>query len=433
MAGHSLDPLGIPEHERPIGRRETIHGARPRALDRWIARKFMEVIGSPPLSLTLWDGERVYAPHDPVAGLRIHDRGALWRLAPHPDLAFGDLYSLGRITVEGDLLAALEAVSNAMSELDRRNRTLRTFQRAILSTAPSLSRARANIHHHYDLGNDFYELWLDRDALQYTCAYYPESEMTLEQAQRAKMDHVCRKVWLAPGESVVEAGCGWGGFALHMARHYGVTVRAFNISREQIVYARAWAAREGLSDRVEFVEDDFRNITGLFDVFVSIGMLEHVGIGNYSQLGRVIDGCLTQDGRGLIHSIGRDRPWPLNAWIRKRIFPGAYPPTLREMSQIFEPAGFSVLDAENLRLHYAATLREWLARYEQSEDRVREMFDDRFVRAWRLYLAGSIAGFTRGSLQLFQVLFARSGANAIPRNRAHVYDDAIAETLGGSA
>ena len=432
MAGHSPEPLGIPERERSVGGRKTPSAAAPNALDRWLANKFMEAIGSPPLSLTLWDGERVYSPRDPVAGLCIHDRGALWRLVPHPDLAIGDLYSLGRITVEGDLLTALETVYRTMSELDRHDRMLRTVQRVILSTAPSLSRARTNIHHHYDLGNDFYELWLDRDALQYTCAYYPASEMTLEQAQRAKMDHVCRKVWLQPGESVVEAGCGWGGFALHMAKHYGVTVRAFNISHEQIVYARAWAARMGLSDRVEFVEDDFRNITGRYDVFLSIGMLEHVGPGNYAQLGRVIDRCLESDGRGLIHSIGRDRPWPLNAWIRKRIFPGAYPPTLREMTQIFEPSGFSVLDAENLRLHYAATLREWLERYEQRVDTVRGMFDERFVRAWRLYLAGSIAGFTRGSLQLFQVLFARSGVNAIPRSRAHVYDDEDAEVLGES-
>jgi len=433
MAGHSLEPLGIPDDEQPTESGGSTTSAGSTSLDRWLAKKFMEAVGSPPLSLVLWDGEEVYSPPDPEAGLHVHDRGALWRLVPHPDLAFGDLYSLGRITVEGDLLSALEAVYRSMSELDRRNRLLRTIQRLILTTAPSLSRALANIHHHYDLGNDFYELWLDREALQYTCAYFPDSEMTLEQAQRAKMDHVCRKLWLQPGESVVEAGCGWGGFALHMAKYFGVTVRAFNISHEQIVYAREWAARDGLSGRVEFVEDDFRNITGRHDVFVSIGMLEHVGLGNYAQLGRVVNRCLESDGRGLIHSIGRDRPWPLNAWIRKRIFPGAYPPTLREMTQIFEPSGFSVLDAENLRLHYVATLREWLARYEQNVDQVRGMFDERFARAWRLYLAGSIAGFSRGSLQLFQVLFARSGANAIPRSRAHVYADRAAEAIGESA
>ena len=139
-----------------------------------------------------------------------------------------------------------------------------------------MAGSRANIHHHYDIGDDFYRLWLDEQML-YTCAYFATPAATLEEAQRAKMDYVCRKVWLRPGETVVEAGCGWGALALHMARHYGVRVRAYNISREQIQYARRRARAEGLDDRVEFVDDDYRNIRGQFDVFVSVGMLEHVG------------------------------------------------------------------------------------------------------------------------------------------------------------
>jgi cyclopropane-fatty-acyl-phospholipid synthase len=206
-----------------------------------------------------------------------------------------------------------------------------------------------------------------------------------------------------------------------MARVYGARVRAFNVSAEQIAWARDRARREELDGRVEFVEDDWRNATGPCDAFVSVGMLEHVGPGNYPELGRVIDRCLEPHGRGLIHSIGRDRPAPLQPWIRKRIFPGAHPPTLREMTRVFEPASLSVLDVENLRLHYAETLRHWLARYESNFDRVRTMFDDAFARAWRLYLAGSIAGFTTGSIQLFQVVFARSGANLVPVTRRHLY------------
>jgi cyclopropane-fatty-acyl-phospholipid synthase len=235
------------------------------------------------------------------------------------------------------------------------------------------------------------------------------------------MEHVCRKVALRPGERVVEVGCGWGALALHMARQYGVLVRAFNISREQIVYARAQARREGLAARVEFIEDDYRNVSGAYDAFVSVGMLEHVGTAHYQELGRMIDRCLPAHGRGLIHTIGRNRPTRLNAWAEKYIFPGAYPPTLREMMEIFEPSNFSVLDVENLRLHYARTLEHWLARYERSAGRVAEMFDDRFVRAWRLYLAGSIAAFVTGSVQLFQVTFARPRHNAMPWTRAHLY------------
>jgi cyclopropane-fatty-acyl-phospholipid synthase len=156
-------------------------------------------------------------------------------------------------------------------------------------------------------------------------------------------------------------------------------------------------------------------------VFVSIGMLEHVGAGNYPALGALAARLLKPEGRGLIHSIGRDRPERLNPWIDKRIFPGAYPPTLREMMDIFEPNRLSVLDVENLRLHYAKTLEAWLERYEENIDKVRSMFGETFVRAWRLYLSGSIVAFLEGKLQLFQVVFARSGMNRVPFTRAHQY------------
>jgi cyclopropane-fatty-acyl-phospholipid synthase len=237
------------------------------------------------------------------------------------------------------------------------------------------------------------------------------------------MHHVARKLRLKAGEHVVEAGGGWGGLALFMAKHYGVKLRSFNISKEQVAYSRAWAERESLSKLVEFVEDDFRNISGTFDAFVSVGMLEHVGPGNYEQMGHLMRRSITAEGRGLVHSIGRDRPGRLNEWIDKRIFPGAHPATLREMMDLFEPAGLSVLDVENIRLHYAETLSAWLARYEENVDAVSKMFDEPFVRAWRMYLAGSIIAFMRGTLQLFQIVFTRSGMNRIPASRKHVYLD----------
>jgi cyclopropane-fatty-acyl-phospholipid synthase len=232
---------------------------------------------------------------------------------------------------------------------------------------------------------------------------------------------VCRKLRLKAGESVVEAGCGWGVFALHMARHYGVRVRAYNISHEQIAYARERAARAGLAGRVEYVEDDYRSISGEYDAFVSIGMLEHVGVKNYEALGRIAQASMGSHGRGLIHTIGRNSPARLQPWIEKRIFPGAHPPSLSEMAHIFEPWELSILDVENLRLHYAQTLRQWLAGYEAASERVRAMFDEKFVRMWRLYLAGSVAAFSTGTLQLFQVLFAPSGNNDIAWTRAHLY------------
>jgi cyclopropane-fatty-acyl-phospholipid synthase len=348
----------------------------------------------------------------------IADRATLLGLFVAPRVNFGDAYSAGRIEIEGDLIELLVAIYRAAPRRAEGGALSQALQRWLRRN--SLRGSRRNIHRHYDIGNDFYALWLGQ-TMAYTCAYYPHEHASLDEAQVAKMDHVCRKLRLQPGESVVEAGCGWGAFALHMARHYGVRVRAFNISHEQIEYARANARREGLAGRVEFIEDDYRNISGHYDVFASIGMLEHVGRENYAALGRIARACIGSGGRGLIHSIGRNFPAPLHPWIERRIFPGAYPPSVGEMMQVFEPAGLSVLDLENIRPHYSLTLRDWLARYEAAADRVRAMFDERFVRMWRLYLAGSVAGFESGTLQLFQVLFAPAENHRVPLTRAYMY------------
>jgi cyclopropane-fatty-acyl-phospholipid synthase len=393
------------------------------ALDRWLGQRMLQSLHHPPVTLVLSDGRRVESP-SPGAGRRtrlvFRDRAALYRLISNPEFQFGELYSNGRIAIEGDLVDLLESVYQSVSA----NGTCRDHvMHGLWRSRPnSIRRARGNIHHHYDIGNAFYQLWLDAQML-YTCAYFPDDRATLEEAQQAKMEHVCRKLRLRPGQLVFEAGCGWGGLALYMARRHGVRVRAFNISHEQVQFARQQAARQGLADRVEFVEDDYRHIQGRCDAFVSVGMLEHVGVQHYQDLGEVIDRCLSPTGMGLIHSIGRNRPLKMNAWITTRIFPGGYTPALSEMTGIFEPFGFSVLDVENLRLHYALTLRHWLARFEGSADRVAAMFDDRFVRMWRLYLAGSLVAFTTGWMQLFQVVFTRATNNDLPLTREHLYDE----------
>jgi cyclopropane-fatty-acyl-phospholipid synthase len=372
--------------------------------------------------LILWDGSSPYSRSArPVGDILVHDRRALLGLAVNPDLYFGEAYMFGRVDVRG----GLEPILEALSQFDGQQRSWRQRLREAIAVPNTLTRARRNVHHHYDIGNSFYQLWLDED-LVYTCAYFGDADMSLEEAQRAKLDLVCRKLRLEPGATVVEAGCGWGALALHMARHYGVRVKAFNVSHEQLAYARARAAREGLADRVEFIDDDYRNIKGEFDVFVSVGMLEHVGAREYHALGEVIGRSLRRKGgRGLLHFIGRDVPCPLNAWIRRRIFPGAYPPTLAEVAtQVLAPAGMSILDVDNLRLHYARTLHHWRSRYVDRLDQVRAMYGDVFGRAWELYLSGSQAAFAGGSLQLFQIVFAPYGTEPPHWTRAQIYEDA---------
>lgn len=393
------------------------------ALDRWVAAMVLTFIGRPRVIMRLWNGDPVQVCSGPAAAsFSVKNRAALYSLLRSPSVGFGDAYRAGTIEVSGDLVEFLAEVYRGFIKVRSNSlqRLLKLWPTETRTSANTVKRAKENIHHHYDLGNEFYRLWLD-EKLVYTCAYFDCPDMTLEQAQIAKLDHVCRKLDLKPGQTVVEAGCGWGALALHMAEHYGVTVRAYNISHQQVKYATEQAQQRGLSDRVEFVEDDYRNIQGLWDVFVSVGMLEHVGIERYDQLGRVVQRSLKPNGRALIHTIGRNKPAPNNAWIEKSIFPGSYPPSLAEMSAIFEPFEFSILDVENLRLHYRETCRAWLTRFEAVSDQVARMYDEDFVRAWRLYLAGSTAAFEVGTLQLFQVLFVQPGNNDVPWTRRFIY------------
>jgi cyclopropane-fatty-acyl-phospholipid synthase len=420
-AVQSKRPAGPPpEVPRDLAERP-LEPAGIRSVEGRLLARLLEYLGNPPLEFILWNGERIVpAGATVVARVSVSSRATLLGILADPQVRFPDAYSEGRVEIEGDLVQLLETVYRAGRNSPQQSSLRRLVERLRRPHVNTLSGSRENIHHHYDIGNEFYSLWLG-ETMAYTCAYYPTPTATLDEAQTAKMHHVCRKLRLRAGESVVEAGCGWGTLALHMARHYGVKVRAFNISREQVAYARARAASLGLSSQVEYVEDDYRNISGRYDAFVSVGMLEHVGLVNYPALGEVIARSIGTQGRGLIHSIGRNRPAQLAPWIERRIFPGAYPPSLAEMMHIFEPWDFSVLDVENLRLHYAQTLRDWLALFEAASGRVREMFDERFVRMWRMYLAGSVAGFTTGALQLFQVVFAPRDNNDVPMTREHLY------------
>jgi len=387
-----------------------------------LMRGVLRRLGDPRIEFVLWSGERIAtAKEPPIARVRIADRRTLLELCVRGQVGLGDAYADGCLEVDGDLGQIIEEVYRCSAQAAAATGlAARRPSRSRRARRNTLAGSRDNIHRHYDIGNEFYSLWLG-ETMAYTCAYYPTRDATLEEAQVAKMDHVCRKLRLSPSEAVIEAGFGWGTLALHMARRYGVTVRAFNISEEQVRFARERAAALGLTRQVEFIHDDYRNISGRCDAFVSVGMLEHVGSENYRRLGGVIARCLKPDGRGLIHSIGRNWPAPLHPWIERRIFPGAYPPSLKEMMEIFEPWDLSVLDVENLRLHYARTLEHWWQAFERARDRVAALFDERFVRMWRLYLAGSMAAFKAGELQLFQVVFAPGRSNALPWTRAHLY------------
>lgn len=387
--------------------------------EKWLLPLIFRSVGPVPVRLVVGNGAGV-SPEGvtPQFALRMRDLRTVLDIILDPEVGFGDAWMQGRAHVIGDLPAFLDAVYTSMAGAGSGTGWISRLISAQVDAwqANTLSGARENIHAHYDLGNDFYRLWLD-SRMVYTCAYFPEASATLEAAQLAKMDHICHKLRLQPGETVVEAGCGWGALALHMARHYGVRVKAFNISREQLCYARRRAKDESLSGQVEFIEDDYRNVAGSYNAFVSVGMLEHVGLDNLGELGATIHRAIGDRGRGFLHFIGRSEEGQFSRWIRKRIFPGAYVPTLREALQVIEPYGYFVQDVENLRPHYAKTLEHWLDRFDRSNGTVRAMYGAEFERAWRLYLAGSIAAFRKGTLQLFQVLFSGKMSESVLETR----------------
>src|SRR5262245_12688119 len=385
-----------------------------------VARRLHRALGSPNMRFLLRDGSSVGPmPDAATATVRFVDARAPFELALDPELAFGDLYASGRLQVDGSLVDLISLSNSFPSNVGLWARLGRR-PRAPSPWRQSLGRAARNARHHYDAGNDFYAHWLD-ERMVYTCAYFPTRETSLEDAQLAKLDHVCRKLRLRSGQSVLELGCGWGALALHMARQYGVRVRAFNVSPEQVAWAREQAEKSGLASRVEFVLDDYRNATGRYDAFASVGMLEHVGPGHYHELGCVIESTLVPDGLALIHTIGRSQPQPLHRWIATRIFPNSHPPALSEMMQIFEPRDFAVLDVENLRRHYELTAEHWLGRFRKNRRLVVEHVSEETARAFELYLAGTVAAFRTATLCLYQVVFTRARNDRIPWTRADLY------------
>jgi cyclopropane-fatty-acyl-phospholipid synthase len=353
---------------------------------------------------------------------------------------FGEAYERGDIDVEGDI-GKLVLLSFALREHLLKGNWLARLAHGlgVIARRNSLAGSKRNVSAHYDLDNDFYRLWLDEE-MQYTCAYFDRPDETLEAAQRRKMDLVCRKLDLRPDELVVEAGGGWGGLALHMATRYGARVKSFNVSAAQVEYARARAATQGLGpERLEYILDDYRNIprhVDRCDKFASICMLEHVGRESYAAFFALVAKLVKPPGLALLQFISHARPRAqANPWLEKHVFPGYYNPSLGEVMTALEagPGTLHPLDLENMRFHYALTLRAWLDRLEANAEHIRNRWGEAILRRFRLYLAGCLGDFESGAGTLVYQLLLRNGmTNAAPLARRYPLDvrqDAPARVL----
>lgn len=362
----------------------------------------------------------------PAVRVQLRNRATLRRLVLDPELALGECYMEGALSIEGDDLQGFLALivrnglrAHDMSLPARLLAGLRHLRRRLDQANPA-GTSRRNVAHHYNLTPELYDLFLDTDR-QYSCAYFPDPHLSLEAAQRAKTAHIGRKLLLTPGMRVLDIGCGWGGLALALARDHGAEVTGITLSREQLEIARARAAAAGLASRVRFELMDYRAVTGQFDRIVSVGMFEHVGAPNFHSYFKTVRARLVDDGVALIHTIGRTAPPnATNPWIAKYIFPGGYVPSLSEIAVAVEDTGLRVGDIECLRLHYALTLRHWFDRFSAQAARAEALKDRRFVRMWRFYLAASEQTFRHGPQDVFQLQLCRR-ADAVPITRDYLY------------
>ncbi|MCW3476196.1 SAM-dependent methyltransferase [Limobrevibacterium gyesilva] len=368
----------------------------------------------------------------PVVTIRLHDPALHRKLFLNPELHAGEAYMNGTLTFEdgsnvGDFMY-LFSLNRAGLGGHASQKLLRSVWRGLKRwhQANPIGVAAANARHHYDISTDLYRLFLD-DGLNYSCAFFSDPEHdTLEDAQRNKLARITAKLRLQPGMTVAEIGSGWGSLAIHIAASTGVHVVAINVSPEQIGIARERAAEAGVADRVEFRELDYRALEGRFDRVVSVGMMEHVGIGNFDAYFSKIRDLLTDDGYAFVHCIGRMLPpGTTGPFIRKYIFPGAYVPSLSEVFASTERTALWVADMEVLRLHYYHTLRHWRARFAAHRDRAAALYDERFCRMWEYYLAAVEVGFLNGSNMVFQLLLS-TRRDAVPIVRDFMLADAHA-------
>jgi len=402
-------------------------GILDRFLERGVRKGVLEVLRP--------DGtlRRFGTPHEgfPQVRIRLTDKSAESRILRDPRLGAAEAFMDGLLVVEeGDIMGLVELL-RANSRWDRggelhETKPLKKALGKAITLIDGINRAtsaKANIAHHYDVGNDLYRMFLDTEHMQYSCAYWPRPDMTLEQAQSAKLAHIAAKLAIEPGQKVLDIGCGWGGMAIYLAQNFDVSVKGITLSEEQLALARTRAAEAGVAGRIDFELVDYRDLAARGDKFeriVSVGMFEHVGQAQFARFFRDCATMLDDEGVMLMHTIGRmGGPGSTDAFTRKYIFPGGYIPALSETVAASEKVRLIAADVENLRLHYALTLREWYKRCVANKDAIVALMDERFYRMWIFYLSGATAAFESGGMCNYQIQYIRS-RHALPLTRDYI-------------
>ncbi len=376
-----------------------------------------------------------YGDGEPQFTIRFRSGKFLDLLSDDPLMSFGEAYMDGHVDVEGDLADLVSfAIQNGIAcAKDAAQGFAGAVRRVASASLRSFKQQKRDVAHHYDLGNDFFRLWLD-ESLTYSCAYFRTPSDTLEQAQRQKVDHSLRKLRLQPNDSLLDIGCGWGALVTRAAENFGARALGITLSEEQYGGASAAIESGGLQDKAEVRLENYETLARegtQFDKIVSIGMAEHVGKARLAKFIHSLETLLKPGGLALLHLITGVARIPTNGWTEKYIFPGSYIPTLAEIINHLSERDLHVWDVENLGPHYKLTLDHWSDRFERSVPLVRKKFDDRFVRMWRLYLRASSASFREGIIEVHQILLSRGQPSNLPLTREDLYSGS--ETSGRSS
>ena len=373
------------------------------------------------------DKTHKFGNSNPHVSIRLKNKSIERKLFLNPNLHIGEAYMNEELVVEkGTIEDFLNLITNCYDDFISNNKFYKFYEYLSSIFMPfqqinQLVNSKKNVAHHYDINEDLYKLFLDQD-MQYSCAYFHNPNMSLDQAQKDKKQHIIKKLQITENMDVLDIGCGWGGMAIEIAKSTGAKVKGITLSENQFKTASERAQKEGLADKVSFALQDYRNETEKYDRIVSVGMFEHVGVKYFKTYLSKANDILKENGVFLLHTIGqRGKPTATSPWIRKYIFPGGYIPSLSEVMNATQKLNINVTDVEVLRLHYAHTLSKWYQNVIENKDKIIKMFDQRFFRMWEFYLLASKYSFVNMGNVVFQIQIAKN-INNLPLTRNYIYN-----------